>query len=94
MSTSWVPGVLHRAERAMPAPVRRLIKRLAPSLIAGAHRLILSAAPAHAAEATIADGPLRGAASSAVRVSKRTTSSARTSRTSPRGLRGTSPPQA
>src|SRR6187549_409768 len=60
MSTSWLPGLLHRAERATPAPLRRLLKRIAPSVVSGTHRLILSAAPAEAAEATIADGPLRG----------------------------------
>ena len=54
MSTSWVPGLLHRAERATPAFVRRLMKRLAPSLVASTHRAILSVAPADAAEATIA----------------------------------------
>ena len=61
MSTSWLPGLLHRAERATPAPLRRLMKRLAPSFVSGAHRLILSADAligSDASESDLLDGIL------------------------------------
>lgn len=55
-----IPGLLHRLEQAVPGRVRQLLKRLAPSAVAKTHSAILLAAPLGAAEATIADGPLRG----------------------------------
>jgi len=55
-----IPAVLHRLEQAIPASARQMLKRLMPSLVGRAHHLALAAAPGDWAQATVADGPLRG----------------------------------
>jgi len=55
-----IPAVLHRLEQVIPASARHVLKRLMPSLVSRAHHLALAAAPGERAQATVADGPLRG----------------------------------
>jgi FkbM family methyltransferase len=55
-----IPAAIHRLGQAIPPSVRNFLKRTMPSLVGHAHDLALAAAPAGLAEATIADGPLRG----------------------------------